>query len=116
MVKLRARWLVLIAAMLLGLAAAGWRYGLQMKPPPASAPAAELPASLPEPMPAIPPPAPAPRSNPPLVKALPHIKVKPGGSSWNPDPAIAPAPVEAQRGAPDVPGAQPLRPPPASTP
>ncbi|CAJ4126663.1 Uncharacterised protein [Burkholderia pseudomallei] len=44
------------------------------------------------------------------------MKVKPGGTSWNPDPATKPAPVEAQRGGPDIAGAQPLRPPLSASP
>ncbi|VCQ80546.1 hypothetical protein [Burkholderia pseudomallei] len=86
----RMRWIALAAATLLGAAAAGWRAR-----PPAARDAA--PAGAP-------------------AKALPPMKVKPGGTSWNPDPATKPAPVEAQRGGPDIAGAQPLRPPPSASP
>ncbi|VBS94321.1 hypothetical protein [Burkholderia pseudomallei] len=97
----RMRWIALAAATLLGAAAAGWRVR-----PPAARDAA--PAGAPAP-------AYAPPSRP-LAKALPPMKVKPGGTSWNPDPATKPAPVEAQRGGPDIAGAQPLRPPPSASP
>lgn len=118
----RMRWIALAAATLLGAAATGWRVR-----PPAARDAA--PAGAPAPAPAAPasdraraaPPAltPAPAYAPPsrpLAKALPPMKVKPGGTSWNPDPATKPAPVEAQRGGPDIAGAQPLRPPPSASP
>ncbi|WP_252203368.1 hypothetical protein [Burkholderia pseudomallei] len=118
----RMRWIALAAATLLGAAATGWRVR-----PPAARDAA--PAAAPAPAPAAPasdraraaPPAltPAPAYAPPsrpLAKALPPMKVKPGGTSWNPDPATKPAPVEAQRGGPDIAGAQPLRPPLSASP
>ncbi|CAJ2947334.1 Uncharacterised protein [Burkholderia pseudomallei] len=101
----RMRWIALAAATLLGAAAAGWR----ARPPTARDAA---PAGAPALTPA---PAYAPPSRP-LAKALPPMKVKPGGTSWNPDPATKPAPVEAQRGGPDIAGAQPLRPPPSASP
>ncbi|KVE41116.1 hypothetical protein WS69_05855 [Burkholderia sp. BDU5] len=115
MVSSRASWLALAAAMLLGMAAAGWRYGLlaNREPMPAAAPA---PTSLaPGHAQPAPPPPPAP-PNRPLVKALPPVKVKQGGTGWSADPATTRAPVEGQRGAPDIPGAQPLRPPAAASP
>ncbi|VBG20537.1 Uncharacterised protein [Burkholderia pseudomallei] len=86
----RMRWIALAAATLLGAAATGWRVR-----PPAARDAAP---------------------SRPLAKALPPMKVKPGGTSWNPDPATKPAPVEAQRGGPDIAGAQPLRPPLSASP
>ncbi|AGK49628.1 hypothetical protein BTI_4649 [Burkholderia thailandensis MSMB121] len=116
----RTRRIVFVSGALLGVAAAGWRAGLlsNRHPPPAATPA-------PVPAPAAPAadrartapptPAPAPPSRP-LVKALPPMKVKPGGTSWNPEPAAKPPPVEAQRGGPDIAGAQPLRPPPSASP
>lgn len=111
----RMRWIALAAATLLGAAATGWR----VRPPaardaaPAAAPASDRARAAP---PALTPaPAYAPPSRP-LAKALPPMKVKPGGTSWNPDPATKPAPVEAQRGGPDIAGAQPLRPPPSASP
>ncbi|EXI98642.1 hypothetical protein T210_0132495 [Burkholderia pseudomallei MSHR6137] len=91
----RMRWIALAAATLLGAAASDRARAA----PPALTPA----------------PAYAPPSRP-LAKALPPMKVKPGGTSWNPDPATKPAPVEAQRGGPDIAGAQPLRPPPSASP
>ncbi|AIP18503.1 hypothetical protein BFR06_19015 [Burkholderia pseudomallei] len=117
----RMRWIALAAATLLG-AAAGWR----ARPPtardaaPAGAPALAPAAPASDRARAAPPaltpaPAYAPPSRP-LAKALPPMKVKPGGTSWNPDPATKPAPVEAQRGGPDIAGAQPLRPPPSASP
>ncbi len=110
---LRARWFLMIAVGLLGLAAALglWRY---RSPDAPVAPDTAPPPAVSGDGRAAPPPAPSPASPPaaPLVKALPPVKVKQGGTSWSPDPAVAPAPVEAQRGAPDIPGAQPLRPPP----
>ncbi|VCK22164.1 Uncharacterised protein [Burkholderia pseudomallei] len=86
----RMRWIALAAATLLGAAAAGWR----ARPPTARDA--------------------APAGAPALAPAA--MKVKPGGTSWNPDPATKPAPVEAQRGGPDIAGAQPLRPPPSASP
>ncbi|AOJ08008.1 hypothetical protein WS71_00900 [Burkholderia mayonis] len=115
MVSSRARWLALAVAVLLGMAAAGWRDGLpaNREPPPAAAPAPS--ALAPDRARPAPPPPLAPPSRP-LVKALPPVEVKPGGTSWRPDPATTQAPVEAQRGAPGIPGAQPLRPPAAASP
>ncbi|AJX26043.1 hypothetical protein [Burkholderia pseudomallei] len=118
----RMRWIALAAATLLGAAAAGGR----ARPPtardaaPAGAPALAPAAPASDRARAAPPaltpaPAYAPPSRP-LAKALPPMKVKPGGTSWNPDPATKPAPVEAQRGGPDIAGAQPLRPPPSASP
>ncbi|QCU49646.1 hypothetical protein FFM54_07915 [Burkholderia pseudomallei] len=117
----RMHWIALAAATLLGAAAAGWR----ARPPTArdAAPAgarrsprrAGVRSCAPPPPALTPAPAYAPPSRP-LAKALPPMKVKPGGTSWNPDPATKPAPVEAQRGGPDIAGAQPLRPPPSASP
>ncbi|VCF62741.1 Uncharacterised protein [Burkholderia pseudomallei] len=97
----RMRWIALAAATLLGAAAAGGR----ARPPTARDAA---PAGAPALAPA------APASD--RARAAPPMKVKPGGTSWNPDPATKPAPVEAQRGGPDIAGAQPLRPPPSASP
>ncbi|AJX35741.1 hypothetical protein [Burkholderia oklahomensis] len=112
----RASGLALAAAvLLLGLAAAGWRYGLLANRDRAAAVAVAPAAVVPDRAQPVPPPPPAPPSRP-LVKALPPVKVKPGGTSWSPDPATTLAPVEAQRGAPDIPGAQPLHPPAGTSP
>ncbi|MDN7673423.1 hypothetical protein QZM22_13045 [Burkholderia oklahomensis] len=111
----RASGLALAAAVLLLGLAAGWRYRLLANRDPAAAVAAAPASVVPDRAQPVPPPPPAPSSRP-LVKALPPVKVKPGGTSWTPDPATTQAPVEAQRGAPDIPGAQPLRPPAGTSP
>jgi hypothetical protein len=108
---MHSRWQVLLGAGLPGLALAAWWFWLQAD--------SEAPLVSPTPAPAVhpvlaPPPKLPPPLNPPAGKELPPVKK--GGTSWKPDPAAPPAPVEAQRGAPDIPGAQPLHPPPPPAP
>ncbi|QRM27145.1 hypothetical protein JQX71_31240 [Burkholderia pseudomallei] len=115
------RWIALAAATLLGAAATGWRCGRRRPGCGAGRRAGARPAASASDRARAAPPAltPAPAYAPPsrpLAKALPPMKVKPGGTSWNPDPATKPAPVEAQRGGPDIAGAQPLRPPLSASP
>ncbi|RKP46111.1 hypothetical protein [Trinickia fusca] len=112
MVRARTHWWVVGVAGVLVVAVARWRLaGREDREPVA---ATVRPAVLVDHAPplSLPPP---PLPSRPLGKALPPVKVKAGGTTWSPNPAVAPPSTEAQRGAPDIPGAQPLRPPPSSS-
>ncbi|QCP54389.1 hypothetical protein FAZ95_36230 [Trinickia violacea] len=104
---LRARWLAVPVVGLLGVAL-GVYYGLQSKQD--RAPAPVTPAFHPDREQRVPSRPPLGR---PLVHALPPIKVTRGGTTWSPNPGASQPSIESQRGAPDIPGAQPLRPPPS---
>ncbi|MEN3809416.1 hypothetical protein ABH309_02260 [Chromobacterium piscinae] len=94
-------------AILIGLAVAGgaaWllRQAEHPPPPPSTAKAATAPPV----QPIVHQATPATQWRPPARPALPPVKK--GGDSWRPDAAPVVAKVEVQRGAPDIPDAQPL--------
>ncbi|MEO2218457.1 hypothetical protein ABGV49_15465 [Chromobacterium vaccinii] len=96
---------------LIGLAAAGgaaWR--LRQAEPPPFPPATAKPAAAPPAQPIVHQATPATQWRQPARPALPPVKR--GGDSWRPDAAPVVAKVEVQRGAPDIPNAQPLPRPP----
>ncbi|WP_440215796.1 hypothetical protein [Chromobacterium piscinae] len=97
-------------AILIGLAVAGgaaWRFWPADSPPP---PATAKAAAAPPVQPIVHQATPATQWRPPARPALPPVKK--GGDSWRPDAAPVVAKVEVQRGAPDIPDAQPLPRPP----
>lgn len=96
-----------LAGLVLGLGAWWYWQSGEPEPAPSLVKPAVLPVSVPRKL--DPPPM-----SPPAGKELPPVKK--GGTTWSPDPEQPPAPIEAQRGAPDIPGIQPLRPPANLTP
>ncbi|KZE86512.1 hypothetical protein KIF53_20455 [Chromobacterium subtsugae] len=100
------------AALLLTAAAAGgavWRLWPAQAPSPPPA-VAKRPAAILPTRPIVHQATPAQPWRPPARPALPPVKK--GGNSWRPEAAPVAAKVEVQRGAPDMPDAQPLPRPP----
>ncbi len=99
------------AALLLSAAAAGgaawWLWPAEA---PAPAPAVAKPTAALPTQPIVHLPTPVTAWKPPSRPALPPVKK--GGNSWRPEAAPVVNKVEAQRGAPDIPDAQPLARPP----
>ncbi|AVG18312.1 hypothetical protein CFN79_21970 [Chromobacterium vaccinii] len=97
-------------AILIGLAAGGaaWRLWPAEAPPPP--PAAARPVTPPTLQPIVHQATPITKWRPPTRPALPPVKK--GGDSWRQEAAPVVEKAEIQRGAPDIPDAQPLPRPP----
>jgi hypothetical protein len=106
-VKTRVRRLAAAAA-LLSAAKLGVRFGVLAVREPGAAAQAAAPSDR------APPVRSAPPSSRSLVEALPPMKAAATGTTWSATPAKTQPPIEAQRGAPDIRGAQPLKPPPSN--
>jgi hypothetical protein len=106
-VKTRVRRLAAVAA-LSSAAMVGVRFGVQAVRAPGAAAQATAPSER------APPAMSAPPSRQALVEALPPVKTAATGTTWSATPARTQPPIEAQRGAPDIQGAQPLKPPPSN--
>ncbi|WP_434633657.1 hypothetical protein [Chromobacterium sp. CV08] len=98
------------AVLLLGAAAGGAAWRLWPAEAPPAPPVAAKPAAAAPLRPSVDQATPATQWRPPARPALPPVKK--GGNSWRPEAAPVVAAVEVQRGAPELPGAQPLPRPP----
>ncbi|WP_200896597.1 hypothetical protein [Chromobacterium vaccinii] len=101
---------VWLAVLTLAAAAGGAAWRLRPMEAPPAPPATAQPAAAPPVQPIVHQATPATQWRPPARPALPPMKK--GGDSWRPDAAPVAAKVEIQRGAPDIPDAQPLPRPP----